>query len=271
MASHWHRWQLTAPLAALSRPIRTVSRPVSPAPGSAVSAGAAADGVDRLSEPSPAGIPVLLGGARARQHDSTTCAAAVLVMLAATGDEGLARWLETGELPEGRRPREIPQDPGQLDAADRFAAAQRTVKARATRRSLGPLPWPGALGVPPWTAAREARFPGVRYRVRPVDDSAREAGTILAMVEAATHRGHPVPLYVGGDLRGGLTRAVPRHAVLAVPPPRGAREPGMLQIYDPATGSVHAVATAQLLGRTDALPALGGWTHVTAALLPVPA
>lgn len=293
--SHWHRWQLTAPVAALSRPVRTATRPQGTAAGgpaaaaaahgadvtgtgpgpSAASGGAAAGGPAGTSRPRAAaaedGLPVLLGGARARQVDRTTCGSAVLVMLAATGDPALAEWLETGRLPDGPRPPEVPDHDVAGDAADRFAAAQRRVKQRTTRRGLGPLPWPPSLGTPPWTAAREARFPGVRYRVRAVDDSAADAPVILGLVEAANRRGQPVPLYVGGDLRGGVAHAVPRHVVLAVPPPPGAALPGTLQVYEPAKGSVHTVPLADLLGRTEPHPALGGWTHVTAVLLPVPA
>ncbi|HLV04317.1 MAG TPA: hypothetical protein VKY79_07065 [Actinomycetaceae bacterium] len=296
-SSSWPRWQLTAPLAALSRPVRTSVRPAGggPAAGPAAAAGAtgaagAAGAGSGAPGPSAArggdgggpvgtarpgaqhadGLPVLLGGARARQTDGTTCGSAVLVMLAATGDPALAQWLETGSLPAGEHPPEVPQEPVTGGAAARFAAAQRTVQAATSRRGLGPLPWPRALGTPPWTAARVARFPGVRYRVRPFDDASAQAPTLLGLVEAAIRRGQPVPLYVGGDVRGGLSHAVPRHVVLAVPPPRGAGLPGTLQLYEPAAGSVFAVRTADLLARTEPHPALGGWTHVVATLLPVP-
>ncbi|MEE6287988.1 hypothetical protein V2J52_10035 [Georgenia sp. MJ173] len=257
-ASMWHRWQLTAPLAALSRPLKTP-----PVTGTVPDAPSATD---------REGFPVLLGGARARQVDETTCGSAVLVMMAATGDPVLAEWLETGRVPRGTLPPEIPRESVTgLDAAGRFAAAQRQVKRRTGRRALGPLPWPASLGTPPWTAAREARFPGVRYRVRPFDDATDDAQAVLAQVVAATHRGHPVPMFTGGDLRGGIAHAVPRHVVLAVPPPPGAGEPGMLSLYEPGRGEVYRVPAAALVDRTTPHPALGGWTHVTVALLPVPA
>lgn len=262
--SSWHRWQLTAPLAALSRPVRTPSRVPRPATGPA-----AAEGTG-TTEPAD-GLPVLLGGARARQVDATTCGSAVLLMLAATGDPALAEWLETGRLPPGPRPPEVPEQPVAGGAAERFAAAQERVKAATGRRALGPLPWPAGLGTPPWTAAREARFPGVRYRVRPVDDTTDDGATVLGLVEAANRRGHPVPLYAGGDVRGGAAQALPRHVVLAVPPPPGAAVPGALRLFEPSRGSVFTVPSTELLGRTEPLPALGGWTHVVAALLPVPA
>lgn len=289
--SSWHRWQLTAPLAALSRPVRAATGAHAPPATAGPAAAAGAPPVRAGSGPSAAqgdetggpvgsarpgtelgdGLPVLLGGARARQVDGTTCGSAVLVMLAATGDPALAEWLESGRLPEGPRPPEIPVGEVVDEAGERFAAAQREVKRATARRALGPLPWPAALGTPPWTAARAARFPGVRYRVRPVDDSSAEAPAILELVEAANRRGQPVPLYVGGDVRGGVAHAVPRHVVLAVPPPPGAALSGTLHLYEPAAGSVHSVQTADLLRRATPHPALGGWTHVMAALLPVPA
>ncbi|MEE6273695.1 hypothetical protein V2J56_10090 [Georgenia sp. MJ206] len=259
MPGSWHRWQLTAPLAAVSRPVRA-DLPATPAPATAPAA------------PSPVGIPVHLGGAPARQVDETTCGSAVLVMLAATGDPVLATWLETGALPDSAGlPPEVPLERDGLDAAGRFAAAQERVKAATGRRALGPLPWPAAYGTPPWTAAREARFPGVRYRVRPLDDGSRGGASVLAAVRSATLRGIPVPLYTGGDLRSGLATAVPRHVVLAVPLPAGARDAAadVLHLYEPGRGTVYRVRTEDLLDRTEPHPALGGWAHVVAALLPV--
>lgn len=255
--SSWHRWQLTALAAALSRPVRTTTQ------------------LPEVEVRHTPPIPVMLDGAPARQRDATSCGAAVLVMLAATGDPALATWLDTGRLPRGAsRPAELSRElvtrGAELGAAGRFAAAQSAIKTRTSRRALGGLPWPASLGTPPWTAAREARFPGVRYRVRAVDDATADARTVLAMVLAATRRGLPVPLYAGGDLRTGLSRAVPRHVVLAVPPPPGAAEPGVLQLYEPGGGAVHRIAASALLERRTPHPALGGWSHLMIALLPVP-
>jgi hypothetical protein len=224
----------------------------------------------------------MLGGAPARQFDQTTCGSTALLMLAATGDPALATWLETGELPPGlpphRVPPEIPPRMAAADAAGRMAAAQRHVKWRTGARALGPLRWPAALGTPPWTAAREARFRGVRYRDVPVDDTSPAAPALLERVHEATLAGVPVPLYTGGDLGRGLAAAVPRHVVLAVPPPPDAPHRGhdsagepVLHLYDPSDGRVHQVPLAHLLGRTGPHPALGGWTHVVWIVLPEPA
>jgi hypothetical protein len=225
---------------------------------------------------------VTLGGAPARQSDPTTCGSTALLMLAATGDPVLAGWLENGELPADLPPHRVPPEipPGRqaTDAAGRMAAAQQHIKGRTGAHALGPLRWPAALGTPPWTAAREARFPGVRYRGFPVDDASPAGAALIAEVQAATLAGIPVPLYTGGDLGGGLAAAVPRHVVLAVPPPHAARHRGhddagnrVLHVYDPSGGRVHQVPLTELLGRTVPHPALGGWTHVCWVLLPRPA
>lgn len=227
----------------------------------------------------PAAAPVTLrDGTRVRQGSQTTCGPTALLMLAATGDPALATWLETGELPAGPRPPEVPADAvDEPDTAARLRAAQEHLHAAVTHRALGPLPWPRSLGTPPWTAARVARFPGVRYRSVPVNDAARQAAHVLAGVHAATMAGVPVPLYTGGDLRQGLAAAVPRHVVLAVPPPADAPHRGrdragarVLHLFDPATGVVGQVRASELLGRTEPHRALGGWTHVCWALLPEP-
>ncbi|MFH5822198.1 hypothetical protein [Georgenia sp. AZ-5] len=247
-----------------------------PAPGGAGTSkgGARAD----TAAPRAEGLPVTLGGAPARQVDGTTCGSAALVMLAATGDPALAGWLLHGSLPDARPPEIPPEIPSDgVGPAGRFAAAQRHVKARTSRRGLGLLPWPGALGTPPWTAAREARFPGVRYRSLPVDDASSRARAVLASVYGATLAGAPVPLYVGDDLRRGPARAVPRHVVLAVPPPadvphRGHDESGqpLLHLYDPSSARVYPVRVHELLARQEPHRALGGWTHVNWVVLPEP-
>ncbi|WP_341360387.1 hypothetical protein V5H98_04125 [Georgenia sp. M64] len=244
----------------------------------------------RGSAPSPVdpvaardGVPVTLGGAPVRQVDPTTCGSAVLLMLAATGDPALAAWLEDGRLPHGIAPHRVPPEipptlltgplgPGA--AARRIGAAQTRIKERTSARAVGKLSWPASYGTPPWTAAREARFPGVRYHSRPLDDTSAQAAALLARAHAATVAGIPVPLYTGGDLGAGPATAVPRHVVLAVPPPpgpgRGYDEHGrpVLHLYEPSSARVYRLLVAELLGRTERSRALGGWTHVAWVLLP---
>ncbi|MFD1504391.1 hypothetical protein FE374_04915 [Georgenia yuyongxinii] len=235
-----------------------------------------------------AGLPVTLGGAPARQSDQTTCGSTALLMLAATGDRVLADWLEHGTLPPELLPHRVPPEippaalggtaqPGPAGVTARLTAAQRHVRTRTSAAALGPAPWPGSLGTPPWTAAREARFPGVRYRSVPLADTTARARTLLTSVHGATLAGVPVPLYTGGDLGRGLTTAVPRHVVLAVPPPAAAAHRGhddagrpVLHLYDPASGRVYPVLLDELLDREGPHPALGGWSHVVWVVLPEP-
>lgn len=224
--------------------------------------------------PGPDGY-VRLGARRAVQTSSTTCGAAVLVALLAAGDPVVATWLLTGRR-LGALPREISGVAGTAAAdedddnapARRFAAAQGAMQRATSRHALGFLSWPVALGTPPWTAARHARFPGVRYSHRPVDDSAQPAMTrLLAWVRSSLERGVPVPLYSGGDLVKGIASAVPRHVVLAVPAAPGAPV-GTIAVYEPTRGKVHHVVAADLVARSEAHPALGEWTHVCWAVLP---
>lgn len=218
---------------------------------------------------------VRLGGAAAVQTSPTTCGSASLVLLAAAGDPVLATWLVTGQdlgvPPAGALLPGFAPGPGAEapDAAgERFAALQGAMQRATCRRALGPFPWPGRFGTPPWTAARHARFPGVRYSHRPVDDADRVGMTrLLSWVRASVVRGVPVPLYTGGDRGRGLASAVPRHVVLAVP---GAPEadPEALFLYEPGTARVFTVPAADLVARTTPHPALGNWTHVCWAVLP---
>ena len=216
--------------------------------------------------------PVRLLARHGRQTDGTTCGPAVLLMLAAAGDPALALWLATGRLPEGPRPPELSDAPlahltalADAPPAARFAALQRVVKHRASRRAdLGVLPWPGRFGTPPWSAAAAARFPGVSFEHAPVDDRDHaHASGLLAAVVDAVGSGVPVPLYSGGDVGHGWDTAVPRHLVLAL----GVPETGVLEVWEPGAGAVVRLTHDQLLsgGRH---PGLGGWSRWVWTLVP---
>ncbi|HEY0186498.1 MAG TPA: hypothetical protein VGC67_03330 [Cellulomonas sp.] len=242
----------------------------------------------------PLGEVVRWGTAAARQMDGTTCAAAVLGLLAAAGDPVLAAWLVTGALPTGVVPPELdglvlpdPPEPAHPDApswyrspdarlvhrtateasAARWSLLQAAVHHRSTRHALaGLLPWPRSLGTPPWGAARVARFPGVRYRPVMVDDTrTHEVSAVLDRVEGALDAGVPVPLYAGGDLSDGVVAAVPRHVVLAV----GRTQDGY-RVYEPSVGRMIPLARSALLHPSTPQRALGGWTHLGWVLMPQP-
>lgn len=207
-----------------------------------------------------------------RQQDGTTCGSAVLTMLAALGDTALERWLVTGRLPGGTVPPELAGAPssalGRLSgapAAARFRAVHRVVKRRTNAGALLGLPWPEALGTPPWGAARAARFPGVGWTHRPLDDT--DEGALraeLTLVRRWVAAGVPVPLYSGGDTRQGLAAAVPRHVVLAV----GADDDA-LELFEPSRGAVVRVGTADLLAAERPQQALGRWRHLVWVVAPV--
>lgn len=207
-----------------------------------------------------------LGTAAARQTDGTTCGSAVLAMLAAAGDPTLAFWLVTGRRVPGHEPVELRGVADVPGPAGRFGALQEALKRRSNARGLlGVLPWPAALGTPPWGAARVARFPGVAYRSVLVDDTRPgEITRVLVRAGRALDRGVPVPLYTGGDLSGGLASAVPRHVVLLT-----GRTAEGFGVYEPSTGRVHDVPAADLVVPHGPLDALGRWTHVAWAVLPV--
>jgi hypothetical protein len=124
--------------------------------------------------------------------------------------------------------------------ADDVLALHRTITA-PTAFGRAQLPWPRALGTPPWAVARTmSELTGVHHRTHLVrwgdrdDDLIRLAGA-----------GHPCPLYIGD-------RRLPRHVVLVV---TAAAE--TLQVYNPAHGTLVDVARAEFLA--GHLTTTGGW------------
>jgi hypothetical protein len=70
------------------------------------------------------------------------------------------------------------------------------------------LPWPRALGTPPWAVARAmTAYAGVPYRTHVVRWGGR--GKDFDALHAAVSSGRPCPMYVGDGW-------LPRHVVLAV-------------------------------------------------------
>lgn len=233
--------------------------------------------------PAPRADLLRFGTAAARQVDETSCGAAVLAMLAAHRDPRAALWLVTGEhvgaaapalygaALDGTAPAPGPRG--------RLAALQAALHVRSTRRAvLGALPWPTALGTPPWGAARVASelcaplgvarrpgSPGHAYRSVMLDDTRPdEVRAVLSRIRRALAHGIPVPLYTGGDASQGLAAAVPRHVILVT----GA-DAGRLRVYEPSTGRQHVLAEDAVPAGGTPRAAYGGWSHVCWALLPV--
>ena len=219
------------------------------------------------------------GAHRPVQADATTCGSAALIVLAAAGDPSLALWLTTGTVPD-----DVPPELAWLTAAEvsgahgahgadevsrtspgaRFAALQQAVKRVSTRGGLRALPWPGALGTPPWGAAQVARFGTVRYTHRlVVDTRAHQSGPLLDHVVDVVRGGVPVLLYTGGDTRAGWSAAVPRHVVLLTSP-----DGECLETYEPGSGRLVLVTPDELISGGTPRAAYGAWSHVSWVVLP---
>jgi hypothetical protein len=108
------------------------------------------------------------------------------------------------------------------------------------------VPWPRALGTPPWALTRELGGRDVRW-IRTTTAAGYDA------VGAAARAGEPVPVYLG-------SRWLPRHVVLAV----GEAE-GRLRCFDPAQGRLVAVGREDFTGHRISV---AGWDHPWWALLP---
>ncbi len=179
------------------------------------------DRVDRLS-----GRPL-------RQPDQRSCGAAVLVV---------ARALEH------------PSYAGLLDDPRAFSAAvlgvHRQVTSPVDTRGRAQLPWPQALGTPPWAVARQrAGDTGIPHHTHLHRFGPAAAFDRIAAASAAT----PVPFYVG-------SRLLPRHVVLAL-----GSEGERLACYEPSSGTVVGVDRAAFAtGRLG----LGRWGVVWFSVQP---
>lgn len=155
-----------------------------------------------------------------RQPERRSCGASVLVA---------ARMLAEPSYGESMTP-------------DRFAAEALVTHRRVTTRAAAGVPWPRALGTPPWAVAR-ALGPHHVTRLAWPDPGARFDQTLTAV-----RAGHPAALYVGN-------RWCPRHVVLAAAAP----EPGTLLVYEPATGRVLPVDRLSVVERRMGL---AGWDRL---------
>lgn len=157
-------------------------------------------------------------GPALRQPDQRSCGAACVVV---------ARLLRTGAPV--------------ADFPDDVLAAHRRLVRPVDPLGRAQLPWPAALGTPPWAVARAlAATEGVAYGTR-ITRWSRAAAFSAAAAAVATH---PVALYIGSSL-------LPRHVVLAISAADDA-----LTVYDPASGSLVTVTRpAYVAGRL----AVAGW------------
>lgn len=166
-----------------------------------------------------------------------------------------AGWIVDGIDPKGG-----PAD--SRSQSERFAEHERTVMSRTNgwRAADGRLnlPWPHALGTPPWGAKKElehgAAGKDAAYAMRLVGfrsgKALREAHRVLV---GRVREGLPALLYIGD-------RWMPRHVTLVLPGDGPAGDAhngaGVLDVYDPATGSVTGLNPDHFATRTLAL---AGW------------
>lgn len=127
------------------------------------------------------------------------------------------------------RPRYAGLVSDQATFAHEAATLHRRLTSLADTAGGWQVPWPRALGTPPWAVARELRLlTGVAYAVRPVRLGRR---VWPALEHVATTR--PAAVFVGD-------RYLPRHVVLVT-----GVEDGRAQTYEPASGLVVSVRRAR--------------------------
>lgn len=169
-----------------------------------------------------------------RQPDQRSCGASSLVVARMLLDDTYA-WPDSA-----------------ADFRDEVLGVHRRVTGPRDAAGHLQLPWPRALGTPPWAVARDLSALGTTYRTRLVLHRAAAYDRVVAVVRA----GHPVPIYVGN-------RWLPRHVVLAV-----AEHDAALEIYNPGTGRrVPVTRDAWTTGHLQ----LSGWDGPWFVVLPVSA
>ena len=162
-------------------------------------------------------------------------------------DPPFARWVVSGDgCP-------VPGVQG-ASAAERFAAYEGVVRRRTNRMRRSAdgvnLPWPRALGTPPWGLRRELQtygsLPGTRYEVDLLRHrSTSQLARVHHRLTEVVREGEPAVLYVGN-------RHLPRHVTLIVP----GQTRGTLDVYEPHAGTVIALDPRSFAQRTLVL---GGW------------
>jgi hypothetical protein len=134
-----------------------------------------------------------------------------------------------------------------------FASSVLSLHRQVTSASGSRIPWPRALGTPPWAVARAmSDFAGIPYSTTLVPFHDRSK--LVTRMQAAVSAGHPVPFYVGD-------RWLPRHVVLAV----AALEDGVT-VYNPAHGTLNPMTASAF--EASKLTTFGSWTKPWFVVLP---
>jgi hypothetical protein len=154
-----------------------------------------------------------------------------------------ARWIRDG-LEKAARDDDVPDASTETQ---RFAAYEQVV-ARRTNGLVGAggrlqLPWPRALGTPPWGALHELEFgaadPTADYDVEWFRFASGDAlDAAYAALRTRVRSGRPALLYIGNVWS-------PRHVVLVMPA-TGVQE---LDVYEPSIGRVVDLPHDAFVGR----------------------
>jgi hypothetical protein len=172
-------------------------------------------------------------------------------------DPDFAGWITDGVRADGE-----PPDPRAESA--RFAEHEREVMNRTNALHAAGgrlnLPWPYALGTPPWGAEKELEHSLPAQPGASVAQGTREKAYRMRVVRLASGAGLrdayrdlvslvreelPALLYIGSSRS-------PRHVTLVLPGEGGAQ----LDVYDPATGSVTDLDPERFAGRSLGI---AGW------------
>lgn len=200
---------------------------------------------------------------RLRQPDQRSCGATVLVVARMLLDHAYGEFVATGTPPTSG-PTSGPDSgyalPGSVAGRFRYEvlAMHHRVTGPVDASGNVQLPWPRALGTPPWAVARQlsatgsALHPRVQHTIQPAWS---DRGGAFDRIAAATEMRRPVPLYVGN-------RWIPRHVVLAL-----GQVDGRLRCYEPSQGRLVDVDRAAF---TTSRLGLAGWDRLWFAILPDP-
>lgn len=180
------------------------------------------------------------------QQSPVTCGSACLTVARMLVNPAFARWIVRGEGPRLDAPVGATE-------AERFAAYERVVMGRTNRLYAGGgrlnLPWPRALGTPPWGARKELEFGASRRGTEYEQHVVRQLGSkglrqAYARLVEVVADGQPALLYLGNAV-------LPRHVALVLP-----GDGGRVNVYDPSTGAVSVLDPGRFAARELRL---GGW------------